>query len=364
MELQRSALLAFLANEGITPEIMLETAEARFAPLWFPQYFRTADPTVSLEFQTILSAETLEAMATVGSRESEVPLHGRQGLEKLKGEVPPIFVGRKFNAQELRNLEILLGSNALGLPERLRQVMAREIEDYAYCRNSVLRRLDFMCKQAVSYGSVTINLDNNPKGIFFDVPLVGADNKVNSVGNWADIDTDIIADFEAMRLKALTLGVSFERVMIAESLWYKVIKNKSLRDFLKGYFNPGSNAKFATNLENVNAAFTAERFPIFEIVSDLAYIDSDGKKQAVAQNGWSQTNAVFVPAGDLGVIHNALADEQITPVEDVTYLLADGVHLSRWRTRKPVAEITEGVYNAFPGLEQAKKIVILNTLGA
>ncbi|MBW5301200.1 hypothetical protein, partial [Escherichia coli] len=100
MELQRSALLQFLANDGITPEIMLETAEARFAPLWFPQYFRTADPTVSLEFQTILSAETLEAMATVGSRESEVPLHGRQGLEKLKGEVPPIFVGRKFNAQE------------------------------------------------------------------------------------------------------------------------------------------------------------------------------------------------------------------------------------------------------------------------
>lgn len=364
MELQRSALLTFLANEGITPEVMLEQAEARFTPLWYPQYFRTADPTVSLEFQTILSAESLEAMATVGSRESEVPLHGRQGLEKLKGEVPPIFVGRKFNAQELRNLEILLGSNALGLPERLRQVMAREIEDYAYCRNSVLRRLDFMTKQAVSYGTVTINLDNNPKGIFFDVPIVGADNKATSEGDWSDIGTNIIADFEAMRLKALTLGVTFERVMVSEALWFKMIRNKSIIDFLKGYFNPGSNARFATNLESVNAAFTAERFPTIEIISDLAYVEADGKKEKAPLHGWSQTNAVFVPAGDLGVIHNSLADEQITPVEDVTYLLADGVHLSRWRSRKPSAEITEGVYNAFPGFEQAKKVVILNTLGA
>jgi len=364
MDLQRSALLQFLANEGITPEVMLETAEARFAPLWYPQYFRTADPTVSLEFETILSAETLEAMATVGSRESEVPLHGRQGLEKLKGEVPPIFVGRKFNAQELRNLEILLGSNALSLPQRLRQVMAREIEDYAYCRNSVQRRLDFMCKQAVSYGTITINIDNNPKGIFFDVPLVGADNKVNSVGDWSNPDTDIIQDFEKMRLKALALGVSFERVMISEALWYKIIKNKSLRDFLKGYFNPGSNARFATNLENINAAFTAERFPIIDIVSDLAYIDADGKKQVVPLEGWSQTNAIFVPAGDFGIIHNSLADEQITPVENVDYLTTENILLSRWRTRKPSAEITEAVYNAFPGFEQAKKVVILNTLGA
>lgn len=364
MELQSSQLLAFLANEGITPDVMLEQAEARFAPLWYPNYFRTEDPTVSLEFQTILSEETLEAMATVGSRESEVPLHGRQGLEKLKGEVPPIFVGRKFNAQELRNLEILLGSNALGLPQRLRQVMAREVDDYVYCRNSVERRLDFMAKQAVSYGNVTINIDNNPKGIFFDIPLVGPDNRANSVGDWSNVDTDIMADFEAMRFKQLILGVTFEKVIISEALWFKMIKNKSIRDFLKGYFNPGSNARFATNLENVNAAFTAERFPTIEIISDLAYVESDGKKEKAPTSGWSQTNAVFVPAGDLGVIHNALADEQITPVEDVVYLTSGNVHLSRWRTRKPVAEITEAVYNAFPGFKQAKRVMILNTLGA
>src|SRR5690606_32803080 len=132
----------------------------------------------------------------------------------------------------------------------------------------------------------------------------------------------------------------------------------------KGYFNPGSNARFATNIENVNAAFTAERFPIIELIEDLAYIEVDGKKQKAPESGWSQTNAIFVPAADLGVIHNALADEQITPVENVTYLTAGNVHLSRWRTRKPVAEITEAVYNAFPGFKQAKRVIILNTLGA
>jgi len=364
MELQSSLLLAFLANEGITPQVMLEQAEARFAPLWFPRFFRTADPTVSLEFQTILSAETLEAMAVVGSRESEVPLHSRQGIEKLKGEVPPIFVGRKFNAQELRNLEILIASNALGLPERLRQVMAREVDDYLYCRNSVLRRLDFMCKQAVSYGKVTISLDNNPNGVTFDVPLVGDNNKMNANADWSNPDTDIVKDFEAIRMKGLELGVSFEIAMIAESLCVKILNNKSLQNLLKGYLNPGTNARYAFTLENINNVLRANRFPTFEIISDLAYIEVDGKKQKTSQNGWSQTNVVFAPAGDLGIIHNALADEQITPHDGTIYLEADGVLLSRYRHRKPIAEVTEGVYNAFPGLEQAKRIVILNTLAA
>lgn len=362
MELQRSALLAFLANEGITPEVMLEAAEARFAPLFFPRFFRTLDPTVSLEYKTIISNETLEAMATVGSRDSEYPLHSRGGLEKLEGEVPPIFVRRKFNAQELRNLEILLGSNALGLPERLRQVMAREVDDYVYSRNSVLRRLDSMVKQAVFNGTISITTDNNPGGITFDVPLIGADNRLNANADWDNVDTDIIKDFETVRLKTLITGVGFERVLISESKWFKIINNKSLQNFVKAYYNPGSNARYALTIESLNAALTANRFPVFEIISDLAYVQVDGKKSATLSINID--NAVFIPAGDLGVIHNALADEQITPVENVTYLTSEGVLLSRWRERKPLAEITEGVYNAFPGLTQAKNIFILNTKAA
>lgn len=362
MEFQRSELIQFLANEGITPEVMLENAESRFAPLFFPRFFRTLDPTVSLEYETLIDNETLEAMATVGSRDSEYPLHSRQGLEKLKGEVPPIFVRRKFNAQELRNLEIILGSNALGLPERLRQAMAREVDDYVYSRNAVLRRLDAMVKQAVFNGTVSITLANNPNGVVFEVPLVGADNRVNALADWDLPATNIVADFEAIRLKTLVTGVPFDRVLISESKWYKIINNTSLQNLLKGFFNPGSNARYAFTLENINAVLTANRFPVFEVVSDLAYVQTDGVKEATTTI--NVDNAVFIPSGDLGVIHNALADEQITPVENVTYLTSDGVLLSRWRERKPLAEITECVYNAFPGLTQAKNIFILNTKGA
>jgi Phage major capsid protein E len=362
MELQRSALLAFLANEGITPEVMLEAAEARFAPLFYPRFFRTLDPTVSLEYETIISNETLEAMATVGSRESEYPLHSRGGLEKLKGEVPPIFLRRKLNAQERRNLEILLGSNALGLPQRLREVMAREVEDFVYCRNAIQRRLDSMAKQAVFNGKISITLDNNPNGIVFDLPLLSPDNLLVSNGDWDNVDTDIVKDFENVRLKSLITGVPFEAVLISEYKWFKIINNKSLQNLLKGFMNPGSNARYAFTLENINAVLTANRFPVFEIISDLAYVQIDGKKSATTSI--NVDNAVFIPGGDLGLIHNALADEQITPMDNVTYLVSDNILLSRFREPKPVAEITEGVYNAFPGLSQAKNIFILNTKGA
>src|SRR5690606_2188265 len=169
-------------------------------------------------------------------------------------------------------------------------------------------------------------------------------------------------DFETVRLKSLITGVPFERVLIHESKWFKIINNKSLQNLLKGYMNPGSNARYALTLENVNAVLTANMFPVFEIISDLAYVQIDGKKSATTSI--NPDNAVFIPAGELGVIHNALADEEITEIPNVTYLKSDGVLLSRFRESKPIAEITEGVYNAFPGLSQAKNIFILNTKGA
>jgi len=361
MENQRSKLREFLANDGITLEVILKAAEARFAPLFFPAYFRVADPSVSLEYETVLSSDTIEAMATVGSRESEYPLHGRRGLEKVRGEIPAVFVRRKLDANELRNIEMIISSNALGLPERLRAVMAREVDDLLYVRNSVLRRVDAMCKQAVSTGSVSVTPANNPNGVHFDVPLLPAANLLKSNADWSVDTTDIVRDLETVRQKALDTGTPIARVMVGEALWYRIIQNKSLQNFLKAYANPGSNARYAMVQEGINAALAASRLPVFDIVPDMGYVQEDGRRRA--ERAWAQDNAAFVPQGDLGVIHNALADEQITPAEGVDYLVSDGVLLSRWRERKPLAEITEGAWNAFPGLQQAAGMFVMDTKG-
>jgi len=358
---QKSRLVEFLAGEGVTPEMVLSAAEARFAPLFFPRYFRTAAPRPSLRYETVLSGESLEAMAAVVSPESEYPLHGRQGMRRLAGEVPAIAVRRQKNANDLRELQVLIASNALGLEERLRQVIEQEADDMLYVRNAVLRRLDAMCKQAVSTGSVTVTPGNNPDGIAFDVPLVPAANRLKSNADWGNENTDIVKDLETVRQKALETGAPIAKVLVGESLWYSIINNKSLQSLLKGWFNPGTNARYAVTLEAANAALSANRLPAIEVVPDLAHVQTDGKRTPA--HSWARDSAAFVPAGGLGVVHCALANEQMYPVSGVDYLVSDGVLISRWREQKPLAEVTEGVWCAFPGLEQAANMFVMDTKG-
>jgi len=361
MQQNRSRLIEFLAGEGVTPEMVLSAAEARFAPLFFPRYFRVAGARPSLRYETVLSGESLAALAAVISPESEYPLHGRQGMRKLAGEVPAIAVRRQKNANDLRELQVVIASNALGLQERIRQVIEQEADDMLYVRNAVLLRLDAMCKQAVSSGTVSVTTANNPDGIAFDVPLVPAANRLKANADWRNENTDIVRDLETVRQRALETGAPIAKVLLGESLWYGLINNKSLQSLLKGWFNPGTNARYAVTLEAANAALSANRLPVIEVVPDLAHVQADGKRAPA--RSWDPDNAAFVPAGALGVIHNALANEQMYPVQGVDYLVSDGVLISRWREQKPLAEVTEGVWCAFPGLEQAANMFVMDTKG-
>jgi len=361
MQQHRSKLTKFLASEGVSPDMVLSAAEARFAPLFYPRHFRTAGARPSLRYETVLSGESLAALAAVISPESEYPLHGRRGMRKLAGEVPAIAVRRQANANDLREMQVVMASNALGLRDRLRQVIEQQADDMLYVRNSVLLRLDAMCKQAVSTGSVSVTTANNPDGIAFDVPLVPAANRLKANADWRNESTDIVKDLETVRQKALGTGAPIAKVLLGEALWYGIINNKSLQSLLKGWFNPGANARYAVTLEAANAALSANRLPVIEVVPDMAHVQTDGGR--LPAHSWAQDNAAFVPAGDLGVIHNALANEQMYPVQGVDYVVSDGVLISRWREQRPLAEVTEGVWCAFPGLEQAANIFVMDTKG-
>lgn len=363
MEYQKSKLLAFLAAEGLTPDVILEANNARFAPTWYQRYFRTEAPSVSLDFTTVIGEDGIESLASVVSRESEFTLRARKGIEKLKGEVPAIGVRRKLNAQELRNIELLLTSPSVSTSQRLTSVISSMVDDYLYTRNSVARRVDSMVKQGLSTGKITIDTTNNPDGIVFDVPVISDDNMSFSSGDWGHPDTDIVADItrEYQKSEDATNAQPVDKMLIKRSLWRKIANNKSIQNYVKAYIG-NSGAKYVPTITNVNAALEENLLPTFEIVDDKAAVESDGVQSSF--NSWNGDNAIFIPSGELGVIHNALSDEQLNPVNGIEYIVSDNIVLSRWRERKPLAEITEAEYNAFPGFKSKNSIRIVKTLGA
>lgn len=354
-------MLRFLADNGITAQAILDRANDRFAPVWYPRYFRVANPTMSLDFTTIIGRSRVEAMASIIGHESEFPTRSRAGLEKVQGEVPTIAVQRQMTARDLRDLEILRRTPGLTDRERINSIIDYVFNDFQYAGNTVNKAVDAMALQAISTGAITINAANNPDGISFTVPLLQEQNrKLNPVKAWTDPTADIIKDIEdAVEDGDSIANVTFEKVLVSLSLWRTISRNQSVRDFVQGYNNPGSNAKFAVTLATVNEALVESQLPPFEIVNEKTGVEKDGI--ITPYKAWAEDNAVFIPSGELGVIHNSYADEQITPIEGVQYGLAGRILISRWRQRKPVIEWTSGEWKAFPGVEQIDQIFIMDT---
>jgi hypothetical protein len=71
---------------------------------------------------------------------------------------------------------------------------------------------------------------------------------------------------------------------------------------------------------------------------------------------FSDTNAVLVPAGKIGTVHNALAMEEFKPVDNVLMPSSKMPLISKWQENEPWAEFTKGELNAFPGFDAIDQI--------
>ncbi len=100
--------------------------------------------------------------------------------------------------------------------------------------------------------------------------------------------------------------------------------------------------------------------PIIEIVEETIGIEKNGV--ITNYKPFAQDVAVFIPAGGLGVIHNAYAIEQLRPVSGISYGTYNRALISKWSQAHPFGEFTQVELNAFPGLEVADLIHILTVL--
>jgi len=354
----------FLERTGIPLQTFIDRANDRFAPLWYTRFFRLGTPSVSLDFTTIIGRTAIQTLASVISDNSEIPLRSRQGLEKLQGEVPTIAHGREMTSKQYREMLVM---QALGASEgaEMDAIFRLLYDDITFAGNGVHKRMDAMCLQAVSTGKITVSIDNNPDGITFDLDLMTEypDQKLNPVKVWTDATADIIGDIENAYLKGQDKGRSFSRILVSRKLWNTIAKNKSVQDYVKAYFNPGSNARYTVTLLTVNEVLNQNMLPAFEVVDARNNVEKDGVASPFVF--WNDDAATFVPGGELGIIHNALSNEQIMGSPNVyQYGYYRNAQIMRWNSRRPMTEYTVGEWKAFPGVEAIDGIFIMDTATA
>ncbi|MGJ1360042.1 hypothetical protein ACR79K_25395 [Sphingobacterium siyangense] len=361
---EQEKLDGFLAEFKTPLSVILERVKADLkSPLWFTKYFSFAPKQVSLDFATIFSDETIEEMAAVIHDGSEIPLMGKDALGKLQGEMPTIAIAIEMTAKEYRDLLSLRG-----LVQTNDQVLYNQILDLIYAKaekvgNSVLRRLNGMALQAVSTGTIILDTDNNPNGVKWTLDLgIPAANKRKVLKKWSDPTAKILTEIKKTNKEFRDKGKYLEKILVSDVLFDRILDNDEIKNGIKQMMKLADNVSvdFLTTEETVNSMMRKLRLPVFEIVEAVTPVAKDGVKSLV--NSWAVDNAVFIPAGNIGIIHSAYNNEVIMGEPNV-YQYGDyfGVQIMQWFNRRPATEYTAAEFIGIPGHSQVKNVVILQT---
>ncbi|MHA4844418.1 major capsid protein [Flavitalea antarctica] len=349
-------------------QLVIDSRNDRFAPLWFPSYFNIAAPQMSLTFTSVVGASRIEAVASVVDRDSKTPLRSRPDLTKYSGEIPVVkemFAMKESDLREFRMMEAL----SLDPAAKKNQILDYIWNDTKKVGNAAYKRIDMMTLEAISTGFISLSVATNPDGIVLANPidlLMPSANKTNAAFTWATAATATpLTDINAVIALGKARGVTYSKILMSDSLWNKFNKAVEVIDTMKGYFYAGKlgngfNPIALSTLDNVNTFLSANRLPVVEIVDQVFGVESDGVIGVVRP--FNDNKASFIPAGNLGTIKNAYAMEELNKVANVSYAKFGSALISKWNENEPLQEWTKAEWNAFPSIDSIDSIHILTAV--
>ncbi len=342
-------------------------------PVW-KKFFTLGNPQMGLTYATAVGKSRIEAAASVVEHGSEAPLRSRAAADRYTGEVAAIKVKRKMDEQEYRNY-LTMQAVSTNDEAKKQQIIRLIWDDVSYVVNSVNARIDYMVGQALSTGKVKLDITTNPDGI---VPgeidlLVTNKYKAKDVGGfgtgasnraWSDTNAAIALPLTDIRYVVRNYwkkhGIVFGKILMTPEMLWVLLNNKQVQEHLKGSLGTVAGQDALFSQANLNAYLAAQGLPVIELFDAKGAVEKDGK--IVPVDLWADSKYVtFIPAGDVGVIHNAVPIEQIAPVAGVQYASTDNILVSKWSQTEPFGEFTRGEISAFPGLEVADQMLIVDT---
>lgn len=319
-----------------------------------------APPQVDLKFDAAIGRDRVAAAASLVDSDAPAPLRSRRSLEKYSGKIPAIKEKFRMNQDDMRNIEILRALPIAGGSDALLNYLVRDVQDAAVSGD---KRIDIMLFQALSTLQVDINVTNNPDGTVFGVMDLLGDATTQKQGVpkiWSDITSDPITDIDNFLEKnRVARGRSFGRIIMSYTAWTNFKKATAVRTALAGFYNTGkTSSSFAVTLGNLNEYMNANLWPTIEVINYQAVVEVDGLPTYI--NPWDTQAVVFVPAGKVGTLFNAISMETIHRVPGKTYANFGPTLVSKWCEQDPLVEFTGMEMNAFPGVN-IESIYILKT---
>ena len=300
-----------------------------FDAVLYETYLDWDVPTVGLNFEEIIGQYNITIAAPTIGDDSKEPIMGTEGLSTLAERVVRHSLTLPMSIQDYRKVLQILDSKSLDDATKTKQLIELMWKNVVSVVNAVHAKLDMIFLGALSNeGKFEFTPENNPEGgvrgvIDYQQP---AENIATSKTAWtaANIDTvDCFEDIQAI-LDAAQDKVELENILCAPSATSFMCRTKKIKQMIWG----SDKSSKIVQLSDLNEYMESNGFPTFKHIRRQIRIQNGIKRTPITP--WNAKNLVFVPAGKLGVIKNAYANNELRPEPGVAYSNYGRIRVSQW----------------------------------
>lgn len=295
----------------------------------YERYLDWDVPTIGLNFEEMIGQYNLSVAAATLDSKGKEPILGTEGLETLKQKVLTHQMSYSMPIEEYRKVLQILDSRMLTDDQKTQQLINLMWNNVSTVVKSVQSKLDIIFLGALSNkGVFTFNANNNPEGgvrgiIDYKMP---PENIASVTLDWTDTNKDNVDPFEDIQgvVDAAQDKVTFDRILMSPARLSYLLKSRKMKQVIFGTDKSGT----PLLMSGLNEFLRSNDLPVIETVRRITRIQDNGKLSEYKP--WNDKNIVFVPAGKLGVIKNAYADNELKQEPGVTYSNYGRIRISQW----------------------------------
>lgn len=295
----------------------------------YERYLDWDVPTIGLNFEELIGQYNLSVAAATLDSKGKEPILGTEGLETLKQKVLTHQMSYSMPIEEYRKVLQILDSRMLTDDQKTQQLINLMWNNVSTVVKSVQSKLDIIFLGALSNkGVFTFNANNNPEGgvrgiIDYKMP---PENIASVTLDWTDTNKDNVDPFEDIQgvVDAAQDKVTFDKILMSPARLSYLLKSRKMKHVIFGTDKSGT----PLLMSGLNEFLRSNDLPVIETVRRITRIQDNGKLSEYKP--WNDKNIVFVPAGKLGVIKNAYADNELRQEPGVTYSNYGRIRISQW----------------------------------
>jgi hypothetical protein len=304
-----------------------------------------------LTFEYFKTLNRLPVMATIQAYGAETPIASREGIEKVRGEIPPIK--RKINLNE-RYL-IAIKREGLGDFELVRDKLFSDLDSMIM---SVQDRIEALRMEAVSSGKLTIS----ENGVIMTVDYgVAEDHKdtLETTALWTASDTATPIDNMQEWVQQIVddTGIKPARALTSNTVVANLLKNEQIRELIHG----SEGATRAVALSQLNNLLTAMDLPTIATYNVKSRVEAANGSLSTVRF-FPEDKFVLLPEDPVGETLYGPTAEALLSSAGIPVTETAGLFAQVYGEEDPPALWTKVAATAIPTMPQADAIFIATVI--